>query len=541
MRLLLLFLFQIYSLSTTFQSNFSSRPYSYENKPKPLHVENRHVRLTTVDEEADMTNYLKEAKMIYERVVNIGESNFVFVTIDPPLIGAIIYMSITDTCKEDDRYLLCIRTKESDLGHEEDFVKSVDVISSITLTDFENGTYGGSYTIRATALGFITISVYIESEGLRGLCYNNILFEGPPAGERLDFTLDHDWEAEEEICHGLTDYPSIRWIGKLTTHFSGDHCFHIEAYSDARLYVNGEEILESVRGKDEATIPLDAGKHDVVLDYNGGYEESKIHFYWAESSCDPPLRLVENFVHVSSIKSSKNVEVTCKPGYYLDEANKRCERCPKGTYKNSGGLQECTPCPVGTYNNHVKSISIIDCSPCRKGTYNDNIGQADCKLCPKGTYNNKFGQVSISSCLPCPVMTYNDGEGAVQCNNCLLGTYSNIMRASHCSDCDPLCQACFGPSKDECSSCIESSGAEKLGTTTCDCPENSYYSSSDNRCIPCHPFCLGCFDSHDKCKKCDTRISYSVIDKINYCVHYCEDGYYEDDTVCKRIFYSIIL
>jgi len=470
MRLLLLFLFQIYSLPTTFQSNFSSRPYSYETKPKPLHVENRHVRLRTLTEGPNMEYYLKQAKMTYDKLVNIGEENFVSVTIDPSLdpslIDPTIYMNVTDVCREDEN-LLCIRTEQDHDDHKPDFIQHLEVKR---LHRGNDGVYRGSYRIHATTSGYITISIYMESSGLRGACNNGAWFSGSFVGARVDSTLSHEWGIGQEDCFGLVNDFSIRWKGKLIVLEPGNYCFQMNGASAAKLYVNWDEILELPESGTEVLndpIHLNYGLNDFVLDYNKEEDMGGIQLSWASCGDDLDIMRGESLIHVSSIQVSEDIEVTCKPGYYLDGASEGCERCPEGTYKDFEGLQECTPCPAMTY--------------------------------------------------------------------------SNIMGASHCSDCHPLCQACFGPSKEECSSCIESSGAKKFGTTTCDCPEDSYYSSSDNRCIPCHPFCLGCFDSPDKCKKCDTRISYSVIDKINYCVYYCEDGYYEDDTVCKRILYSIIL
>jgi len=546
MRLLLLFLFQAYFLATILanfnftetilQSSLSSRPYFYENKPELLYVVNKHVRVRTVSE---VTN-LENAIMTYEPLVNIGEENFVYVSTNPIRTGAIIYMNVTDTCKKDDDSILCIRTSANP-NHEPDFIQSLDVI---TLDDLGNGTYRGSYTIHKTTSGFITISIYTETFGLRRICYNGPWFSSYVVGSGVDDMLQYEWTNVPNICHGKKENFSMRWKGKLIVGRPGNYRFDINVDSASILYVNWEEILNVSRThRTSKPIFLPRGKHDLVLDYNEGVGQSRMFFSWIRPGTTLKVPITSsNFASVNSIKTSKNIEVTCKPGYYFHEPSKRCAKCPKGTCKNLKGLQECTPCPVGTYNNYLKSSRILNTDPCPKGEYYDLNEPGGCKPCPKGKYNNEFGQVGVQYCIECPPTTYSDSEGATSCKDCPFGTYPSRADRTHCLDCDPLCQTCSGPTNNQCLSCIGDSEAVVFGVKSCNCPAGSYYSTPDKRCFPCHPFCLSCSGpSSDDCESCNTSISYRVRNTSKSCVYYCEDGYYVDETECIRILYSIIL
>jgi beta-glucosidase len=116
-----------------------------------------------------------------------------------------------------------------------------------------------------------------DAHGLLGAYYNNGNFSGEPVFTRVDSTVDFNWADGGPGAGVAADGFSVRWTGKLKPVRSGRYRLGATSDDGARLYLNGELIVDhwGDHGPETKTaeVELKANRdYDVRLEYheNGG-------------------------------------------------------------------------------------------------------------------------------------------------------------------------------------------------------------------------------------------------------------------------------
>ena len=126
----------------------------------------------------------------------------------------------------------------------------------------------------------------------------------------------------------------------------------------------------------------------------------------------------------------------------------------------------------------------------------------DCISCIGNTYLIPGLSICVSK-VNCPITTYPDDN---------LG---------QCAKCDISCETCYGPTPDECKTCMISLGyAEKMttGPGPCQkviCPDGQYINITKTNalCLPCDPKCDICVSKYPTlCTKCKNEFQEVLAD-----------------------------
>ena len=118
------------------------------------------------------------------------------------------------------------------------------------------------------------------AHGLTGQYFEGELWEGEPAFTRVDPMLLFAWPEAEPWPAPF----SARWTGTLTTPSSGVYRFQLNADDGVRMWLDGELVGESVRPDNvnmvDAEVALDAGPHDIRIDYFQRGGGKALEFWW---------------------------------------------------------------------------------------------------------------------------------------------------------------------------------------------------------------------------------------------------------------------
>jgi 4-amino-4-deoxy-L-arabinose transferase-like glycosyltransferase len=130
---------------------------------------------------------------------------------------------------------------------------------------------------KATVPSWVLYSPPVSSSGLLGKYYASPNWQGAPALERIDPTLN--------LYFHLTPLPrpySVEWTGTLNVPQSGIYELGLRAVDQARLYLDGQLAVDA-SAPDELTLALlelAAGPHDLRITYQDLTGRSRIHLYW---------------------------------------------------------------------------------------------------------------------------------------------------------------------------------------------------------------------------------------------------------------------
>lgn len=133
--------------------------------------------------------------------------------------------------------------------------------------------------------------------GLKGLYFNGLFFDGTPTLKRIDEKIKMDWArmspTETLIAQGIVspedsigkDYFSVKWSGLLIAPKTGK--YKIGAVSDdgARIYIDGHKIVEEWSNHPMmpflGEIYLEEGKsYEIVVEYYEATGDAGIHLVW---------------------------------------------------------------------------------------------------------------------------------------------------------------------------------------------------------------------------------------------------------------------
>jgi beta-glucosidase len=170
-------------------------------------------------------------------------------------------------------------------------VSPVDGFKNIAENSFEiDNVFGGKWAPVPEAN--LHVPDDPSTRGLKGEYYNESDFEENPVGTRVDSFIHFEWTKPLSHVDPFIPQPdfAVRWTGRLVPNRTGEHLFSIEGEKGARVWLNGEKILDiwdRMAEKKQLSRPihLEAGKSVSV----------KIEYYdkvtaWGGSQPDDTLR-----------------------------------------------------------------------------------------------------------------------------------------------------------------------------------------------------------------------------------------------------------
>ena len=173
----------------------------------------------------------------------------------------------------------------------------------------------------------------------------------------------------------------------------------------------------------------------------------------------------------------------------------------------------------GCIDNRVLSADNLTCL-CRAGFYEESD---TCLECGSGCQSCN----SPTDCSLCAFGARNLGDGTCICNSSYYLNYNENQNAIVCERCDPNCMTCV----DSPSNCLEcKNGFVANDQNVCECPDGTYPSPDNVRCLNCSNGCGMC-TSVQVCDEC--RDGY-FLDSNNRCIYECPVGTFPSVNECKQ-------
>jgi hypothetical protein len=109
-----------------------------------------------------------------------------------------------------------------------------------------------------------------------------------PVAERLDQTVDFDWDLSEPVP-GVGDDFSVRWSGVVTPAHSETYTFTTRTDDGVRLWVDGQLVVDDWRmhaaAERTGEVALEAGKPVAIrMEYFDGLRHALARLYWRSPS-----------------------------------------------------------------------------------------------------------------------------------------------------------------------------------------------------------------------------------------------------------------
>ena len=132
----------------------------------------------------------------------------------------------------------------------------------------------------------LTVGGKGTATGLKGEYFTNQELQGQPADVRTDQQINFDWGRYKPTPHVGENNFSVRWTGKLTSAESGAYRLGITADDGARLYLDGELLIDAWKTNPTKTVTkevnLEAGRaYDVRMEYYQINREAIAKFVWS--------------------------------------------------------------------------------------------------------------------------------------------------------------------------------------------------------------------------------------------------------------------
>ena len=209
----------------------------------------------------------------------------------------------------------------------------------------------------------------------------------------------------------------------------------------------------------------------------------------------------------------------CEAGQFLKTETNECTACPKGTYKEEGGLEQaCTPCPAGTYNNITGATSSSQCTFCPANS-NSSEGSQSEEACqcvhPFKKFNGKCYACDLHDsgcqCNPGRGRIFLDDNNAVPtCEICEIGKYST------------------GGVNEACQSCGSTRDTEQEGSASdesCLCKPGFQDNDDGEECTPCQKGYYKPSLKNELCTSCSTGETTTDIESDSQSDCECKAGY----------------
>lgn len=166
-----------------------------------------------------------------------------------------------------------------------------------TLFKFERWGNGSTSTdlVFSTPMNDTTITAVYSKKavwngtGLTGKYYNlrgTSNFNGTPILERIDPVINFNWGTGSPAASIREDEFSVRWTGFIQPRTAGMYTFYVTSNDGARLYVNGQLIINRWVNQSttelSANILLEAGvRYSLQLDYFDSFAEAVCQLRWS--------------------------------------------------------------------------------------------------------------------------------------------------------------------------------------------------------------------------------------------------------------------
>ena len=173
--------------------------------------------------------------------------------------------------------------------------------------------------------------------------------------------------------------------------------------------------------------------------------------------------------------------------------NSDCVECQdSGCFNCSDDYTLCSQC------DPLSELSETDTCVCVSNSYSTDLG---C-VC-----NNTYG-ISNNNCIECEDNSCLDcSDNYTVCSECVTRYYLD----STCKKCKNTCKTCTNSSY--CESCVENT---ILGSDTCECIENSHYSSDSDSCECDSGYSLNLTSDPKSCVNCFTYLTQDDIKEAKY-------------------------
>ncbi|MBI5802825.1 MAG: hypothetical protein HZA92_19150 [Verrucomicrobia bacterium] len=127
------------------------------------------------------------------------------------------------------------------------------------------------------------------TRGLLAAYYRRTELDSSSAVTRIEPQLDFNWGENAPVPDVPAQSFSARWSGQVAAQFTESYTFHIEAGGGARLWLDGQLILNQWNDKPgefySTVVPLTAGqKYDLRLEHFSTSKEARMRLLWSSAS-----------------------------------------------------------------------------------------------------------------------------------------------------------------------------------------------------------------------------------------------------------------
>ncbi len=127
------------------------------------------------------------------------------------------------------------------------------------------------------------------TRGLLAAYYRRTELDSSSAVTRIDPQLDFNWGENAPVPDVPAQSFSARWSGQVAAQFTESYTFHVEAGGGAKLWLDGQLILNQWNDKPgefySTVVPLTAGqKYDLRLEHFNTSKDAKLRLLWSSAS-----------------------------------------------------------------------------------------------------------------------------------------------------------------------------------------------------------------------------------------------------------------
>jgi hypothetical protein len=148
-----------------------------------------------------------------------------------------------------------------------------------------NGTLSGSFTNASCSVA----QPVIPTNAFKGDYFSDPNLT-TLATSRTDAAVNFLWDAASPAAGVPADHFSARWEGNWTFVTSGNYRFYVTADDGARLWVDGNQLINQWRDESEtsytADVTLSSGTHNIKMEYYDNYGDATAILSWTLNPSD---------------------------------------------------------------------------------------------------------------------------------------------------------------------------------------------------------------------------------------------------------------
>ncbi|XP_016148018.1 proprotein convertase subtilisin/kexin type 5-like [Sinocyclocheilus grahami] len=327
------------------------------------------------------------------------------------------------------------------------------------------------------------------------------------------------WEFMTTHCWG--ERPAGDWILDIRDSPSPRRNSRLGKLVECSLVLYGTSTHPYIRHEQPRSAQL-LPEDDTTEEYNGSCDPE-----CSEDGCEGPgpHQCVSCMHFFLKLKNNTRTCVSeCPSGYWGDK--KRCKKCYSSCKSCLGSRSDqCTACKSGYHLNEEKNNCVTNCEDGYYLYHEENV-------CRKCNNENCMKCTSASICTEC-----SDGTSLVgnRCQkSCEVGRYYSEPEDS-CEPCHPACATCAAAGLESCNRCAEGYLMENWRCVS-SCSQgfyavqpNSDSTDTQSTCKRCDASCLACVGpSKENCSECVD--GHTLLDGVCVLSHNCVDGEYQDES-----------